>query len=305
MIENILGVDHVGLSVRDMEAMKTFYRNVLGFNGVFAEMPEDDHQAMHEFLRNGRTVHSAITLTRETGSLSVALFHTTYPVPRPIRKDFRYGDIGVSKITFGVPDVRDFWEKHAEAARLCSFPKTASVGDQRDYQFVYGRDPEGNLIEFTSEDNTLGFLSIGIAVTDLERSLLFYRNILGFDKTVIAPHESFSGLVDEVSGESGTQVRSSLIANSKGKGMLEIFEVMKPRGRSIPFDAQWGDFGYLQVCLYGTDNKALSAQIETEHLDITLPLQLVDDPEYPASFMYLRDPDGIPVEIVFFGERIG
>jgi len=33
--------------------------------------------------------------------------------------------------------------------------------------------------------------------------------------------------------------------------MIELFEVMEPRGRSMPFAAGWGDFGYLQVCLNG------------------------------------------------------
>ena len=83
--------------------------------------------------------------------------------------------------------------------------------------------------------------------------------------------------------------------------MLELLEVTKPRGRSIPFGTQWGDFGYLQICLYATDPKALTTQIEAEEVDVLLPLQNVDDPERPAMFLYLRDPDGIPVEIMVGG----
>ncbi len=301
MIDNILGVDHVGISVRNVGLMKSFYRDVLGFSKIFAEMPEGDHEAMHGFLRQPRTVHSAVTLVHEAGGLTVSVFHTTEPVPRPIRRDFRYGDIGVGKITVSVRDLAAFCGQNTASAHLCSTPKTTAVEGWGDYRFVYGRDPEGNLIEFVAE-GMAGIRSAGIAVTDLERSLTFYRDVLGFDKMIMAPHDSFSGLVDEVSGGNGTRVRSCLLANSKGKGLLELFEVMKPRGRSIPFDAQWGDFGYLQICLYGADSKALAAQIEAERLDITLPLQRVDDPEYPASFMYVRDPDGIPVEMVIFGK---
>jgi hypothetical protein len=36
-------------------------------------------------------------------------------------------------------------------------------------------------------------------------------------------------------------------------------------------------------------------------VDVLLPLQDIDDPENPAMFMYLRDPDGIPIEVVVGG----
>ena len=112
--------------------------------------------------------------------------------------------------------------------------------------------------------------SVGVAITDLERSLAFYRDILGFDTVVEAPHESFSGLVDELTGMAGTNVRSCLLANSRGQGMVELFEVTKPRGRSIPSERN-GRLCYLQLCLYADTGKELIAQIEAEDVDVLLP----------------------------------
>ncbi len=306
MISSLSGVDHVGLGVRDIERMRSFYRDILGFSRVLAEMPEGDHAAIHGLLRGPRAVHRSMLLGQETGGLTVALFHATLPTPRPIRKDSRYGDIGVTKLTFAVPDLAAFCRDTSIRANLCSSPKRVALEGWGQYRFVYGRDPEGNLIEIVSgceggagASNSLR--SVGIAVTDLQRSLEFYSDVLGFDTVIVAPHESFSGLVDEVTGVNGTVVRSCVIANSKGQGMLELIEVTRPRGRSIPFGTQWGDFGYLQVCLYGSDRETLTSQVETDGVDVLLPPQEVDDPEHPAMFMYLRDPDGIPVEVVVGG----
>jgi hypothetical protein len=76
-------------------------------------------------------------------------------------------------------------------------------------------------------------------------------------------HESFSGLVDEVSGGEDTRVRSCLLAaTSRGNGMIELFEILKPRGRSIPFSAMWGDYGYLQVCFNCDDIRDVKAHGE-------------------------------------------
>lgn len=306
MITSILGLDHVGVGVRDMQRMRSFYAETFGFDRVLAEMPEEDHPAIHGLLRAAQAVHSAMLLANERGGPTLALFHAIDPVPRPIRTDPRYGDIGVAKLTFAVPDLAAFCRQKGALVRLCSSPKSAAVKGSDERVFVYGRDPEGNLLEIVSAPGDAPetrpvLQSAGIAVTDLERSLAFYRDVLGFDRTVLAPHASFSGLVDEATGETGNTVRSCLLAKSRGTGMIELIEAIKPRGRSIPFGTQWGDFGYLQVCLYATGRKTLAAQMETAGVDVLLPLQDIDDPENPAMFMYLRDPDGIPIEVVVGG----
>ena len=157
-------------------------------------------------LRASRAVHSAAMLGHETGGISVVLFRATNPVPRPIRKDFRYGDIGVAKITMAVSDVDSLYGDLEGRLNFCSKHRTAAIPGWGDYSFVYARDPEGNLIEFMSardeetESKSGGVRSIGISVTDLDRSVAFYRKSLGFDRIVVASHTAFSGLVDEISG---------------------------------------------------------------------------------------------------------
>jgi hypothetical protein len=137
---------------------------------------------------------------------------------------------------------------------------------------------------------------LGVGVTDLERSLEFYRST-AFDVTVIEPHEGFSGLVDEVSLASGTQVRSCLLANSKGGGMLELYECLKPRGRSIPLNTYWGDFGYLEISLLSDDIHELGRQCKEKRLNyLHKPCLAFDLDDVECWFQYIVDPDGIPVE---------
>jgi|WetSurMetagenome_2_1015567.scaffolds.fasta_scaffold20746_4 catechol 2,3-dioxygenase-like lactoylglutathione lyase family enzyme len=276
-MDTILGIDHVGLGVRDMTRMTSFYADMFGLE-IIASMPEGDHPAIRGLLRSPTAVHSSCLLASRAGGLTLALFRQVDPPPRPIRIDHRYGDIGVTKLRFFVADVHG--------------PR-------------YVRDPEGNLIELSNVSDPPGgaapvLSAVGVAVTDLDRSLAFYRDVLGLDAMLQAPTGQFSALLDEVTGHPGTTARSCVLGSGRGKGELELVEVTKPRGRSIPFGTQWGDFGYLQLCLYATDGERLAAQAAEEKLDVVLPLQTVDDPDFPAQFMYLRDPDGIPMEVLVY-----
>jgi catechol 2,3-dioxygenase-like lactoylglutathione lyase family enzyme len=305
-MNKVFGVDHVGIGVRSMATMKLFYQNVLGFSRIFGEMPEADHPPMHALIRKSPAVHSGILFNQDTGGISVALFHMTNPVPRPIRDDFRYGDIGVAKITIDVADLDRLCQEQRTRLNFCSTPKLAVLPGWGNYRFVYCRDPEGNFIEFASGPDTpvesrFGVArSIGISVTDLERSVSFYQKHLGFDRVAIESHEAFSGLVDEVSGGRKSHVRSCMLASSRGNGMVELFETMNPRGRSIPFGANWGDFGYLQICLRADDMRAVADYCSMNHIRLLADPYMIDDPANPGSFLYTSDPDGIPVEIVVF-----
>lgn len=303
-----IGVHHVAIGVKSLKNMKSFYQGVLEFTDVFDEIPEAEHEAMSEVLRMSPVIFKGVMFSQGAGGVSLELIQMTKPVPRAIRNDFRYGDIGVAKITIAVSDVEGFYKDFKDMLNFCSEPKLAMVPGWGDYPFVYCKDPEGNLIEFISgvngpvNDRFGGVRWAGVSVTDLPRSRVFYQQYFGFDSVVINNHENFSGLTDEVSGSSQTRVRSCVLANSKGGGLLELFEVMEPRGRSIPFATNWGDFGYLQVCFYCENTPEMADYLEGEGIEFITGIKTIaDNPDHAGSFIYIKDPDGIPVENMVIG----
>jgi hypothetical protein len=115
-------------------------------------------------------------------------------------------------------------------------------------------------------------------------------------------HESFSGLVDEVAAAADTHVRSCLLStNKEGNTMIELFEVLRPRGRSIPFSTHWGDFGYLQAAFSCEDIHGMASEIQKAGMDLLCNPKVMDGgiPDHPGEFVYARDPDGIPIEFLF------
>jgi catechol 2,3-dioxygenase-like lactoylglutathione lyase family enzyme len=306
------GVHHVAIGVRNLAEMKSFYQDTLEFNKVFIEGTEAEREPMRGLLRTSSAIFAVIMFGQEASGILVELARMTNPAPRPIRNNFRFGDIGVSKITIAVSDVKRLYKELKGRVNFCSKPKSVLIPGWGDYQFVYCKDPEGNLIEFNSGSNiqtqdTFGGVSrVGISVTDLQRSISFYQKYFGFDKIVINIHESFSGHVNEISQDNKTRVRSCVLANSNGGGMVELFEVLEPRGRSIPFATNWGDFGYLQACFYCENIREMKRYYEKEVMEFLSELELMDDgiPEHAGLFMYMKDLDGIPIELLSLPQQI-
>lgn len=299
----ITGVQHVGLGVRDIDASKAFYQQVLNCSQVWYEFGTV-YNPMSDFFRSSPHVLSAWMGAQEVEGVVIECVQLIDPTPRPIHKEVRYGDIGVNKITVEVADVETFCEQYAEKIKFLCEPKRADIPGWGDYCFAYGADPDGNLIEFISSsrieaEGTPGRIrSVGISVTDLERSTAFYQKHTDFDTIVIEPHESFSGLVGEVSGSADTQVRSCLLASSNGFHMLELYEVSKPRGRSIPFHTLWGDYGYLEAAYVSDDLLATAKYWIEEGLEFICHPTPIEMGDVTGWFMYGRDPDGIPVEFI-------
>jgi catechol 2,3-dioxygenase-like lactoylglutathione lyase family enzyme len=301
------GVHHVAIGVDDFTTMKSFYQDLMGFTEIFAEFEESEQRIMREVTRSSRAVFSGVIFQQKEGGIWLELIHMSEPAPRPIRTDFRYGDLGVAKMTVASYDIHSVHQRLKGKVIYCSELKKAIIPGWGDYAFFYCRDPEGNLIEVVSADGEAGGMfggvrSIGISVTDLERSISFYRDHLGFDTVSMDIHESFSGLVDDISGAENTQVRSCLLSvNKEGNAMIELFEVLKPRGRSIPFSTHWGDFGYLQVAFGCDDIHGMVSDIEEAGMSLMCGPKVMDGgiPDHPGEFVYARDPDGIPIEFLF------
>ena len=299
-----LGVHHIGTGVSNYEVMKSFYRETLEFTKTWEEFPEV-WNAMSDIFRTSYHKFSGIMVDQEAAGIVVELIRMTVPHPRPIRKENRYGDIGVNKLTITVSDAEAFYKGMKDTSNFSSEPKSTTFPSWGDYHFVYARDPEGNLIEFVSgeklevKDKFGGARWLGLGVTDLERSMAFYQKYVGFDTVVLNPHENFGGLVDDISGARETKVRSCLLANSEGGGMLELYELLKPRGRSIPFNTHWGDFGYLEVAVMCHDIHESAAYYDREGIEwLHRPCLAFDTGDEELWFLYIKDPDGIPVELV-------
>ena len=144
-----------------------------------------------------------------------------------------------------------------------------------------------------------GIHHTSFTVRNIERSIAFYRDLLGMKVTwdSAAAGVSFKGpIADSVTGCPGTEQRLVFLAT--GDGRIELVEYT-PTGKP-QVDNKASDTGSAHVC-FKTENIDEIYQKLREH---GVRIHCVPQDLGFAKVMYFRDPDGIILE-AFEGELPG
>ena len=134
----------------------------------------------------------------------------------------------------------------------------------------------------------------GITVANLERSLAFWRDVLGFQLSHRAHHTG--DLAGEVTGVSGAEIS---IAVLKGYGhKIELLEYLAPPDRKR-VDLRPCDIGSVHVA-FTVDNfdAVLSAVAASGWRTAGKPQTLKTGPNAGKRVVYVRDPDGTTIEFM-------
>ena len=132
-------------------------------------------------------------------------------------------------------------------------------------------------------------------VSDLERSVAFFRDALGFEVTSKAPRNP--DVVSRITGIPGTEM---LIAYVRGPGhSLELIQYLGPkegrgRVRSLPCDV-----GFAHVAYDVDDIEAAIDAAAGHDVHVIGEVAVIDQgPNTGGKVAYLRDRDGITIEFI-------
>jgi catechol 2,3-dioxygenase-like lactoylglutathione lyase family enzyme len=136
---------------------------------------------------------------------------------------------------------------------------------------------------------------IGIPVSNLERSIAWYSQILGLvvNKTAVSTGEAISQAVEI------PDVEMNVAFLAVGDHLLlELLEYTNPRG--LPFELRNCDVGSVHVCFQVDDiraayNEMTKIGVKFNHPPIELGAEAGDLEGY--WFAYFRDPDGVQLEL--------
>jgi catechol 2,3-dioxygenase-like lactoylglutathione lyase family enzyme len=145
-----------------------------------------------------------------------------------------------------------------------------------------------------------GVHHFALTVSDLERSLAFYRD-LGFD--LVSDREVEGGYVEEITGIEGAHIR---LAHLTGYGHnLELLEYRQPRGAVRAGHLQ--DVGSAHICLLTDDIDADVTQLRSRGITFRSsgPVTTTSGPNKGGRGIYATDPDGNALEIVQLAQPWG
>jgi catechol 2,3-dioxygenase-like lactoylglutathione lyase family enzyme len=137
----------------------------------------------------------------------------------------------------------------------------------------------------------------GITVSNLERSLDFWQNVLGFELSHRAHQKG--DLAGQITGVAGAEI---LIAVVKAPGhKIELLEYRAPVDRKA-LDARPCDVGSVHVALTVDNLEAVLEKIAASGWKAPgKPQTLTVGPNAGKRVVYVRDPDGTTIEFMEIG----
>lgn len=136
----IRGIHHVGIHVRDLDRMVTFYKEAFGFE-VIDEFRWSDAEIVDKLIDVPGSAARGCML--RAGSCYMELFQFSAPEPESTRP-LRPFDKGYTHMCIDVTDIEKEYERLKGVGMTFGHPSPIDMGHVKS---VYGKDPEGNVIE--------------------------------------------------------------------------------------------------------------------------------------------------------------
>ena len=136
----------------------------------------------------------------------------------------------------------------------------------------------------------------GITVSNLERSLAFWRDVLGFELSHRA-HQT-GELAAEITGVPGAEI-SLAVLKAPGGHKIELLQYLAPADRKQHVDLRPCDVGSAHVALTVDNLDAILNQIAASGWRTAgKPQTLRSGPNAGKRVIYVRDPDGTTIEFM-------
>jgi catechol 2,3-dioxygenase-like lactoylglutathione lyase family enzyme len=150
-----------------------------------------------------------------------------------------------------------------------------------------------------------GVDSIGLTVSDLDRSVSFYTDVLDFEK--ISEYEADGDALEHLQGVFGLHVRTARLR--LGDESIELTEYLAPRGRPMPADSRSNDRWFQHIAIIVSDMDRAYVRLrqhKVQHASAG-PQRLPDWNKNAGGIraFYFRDPDGHPLEVLAFPPEKG
>ena len=297
---SIQGINHVGLSVKDMETALAFYQSATGFELVSRSTIKDDAEANRLFGSDAIEVEIAIL---KAPNLWFELYEFKANQDTPTNKMPPQGP-GMTHTCFQSTKEDSAYDKFIKAgATLISKGETPVDLGGYGVTYAYAHDPEGNMIEMEQLDEnvleragytdemrenglTLWMTQVGLATSDLNRLMRFYQKVLS-----IAPYRvtelKDNPRADDIAGVDDLHLLGGWFKMNKKAKVIEIWQYKNPETVMATNKRQPSTLGYSFSLEVGN--------IKSEYDRLTdLGIEFISEPiEFgPYLQVYARDIDG-------------
>ncbi len=314
----ISGIQQVGIGVTHLYEAWKYYIEVFNMD---IRVLEDDKVAELMLPYTGgkpQRRHACIAINMQGGG-GFEIWQYAERKPQLLSFEPNMGDLGVLVCKMKSRDVARSFEQFSKNPKInLVTPLSKNLDESLTF---YLKDPYGNLFQIVHDSYvfkdegrlTGGVAGVSIGVTDIEKSMPVYRDILGYD-TIIADE---TGVFDDFMGlpAGDKPFRRRLLTHSQprkgsfselfGTSYIELIQALEHSPRKIYEGRFWGDPGFIQVCFDIRGMEALGKKCaEAGHpftVDTTQKFKegsSFDMGDAAGQFAYIEDADGTLIEFV-------
>lgn len=308
----ISGIQQIGVGTTDFRKSWNWYIEMFGID---VKILEDDTVAERMLPYTGgvpQQRHACIAVNIQGGG-GFEIWQYSKRKPEPCPFTISAGDLGVFAAKLNCCDVAAFYKQMSARWQDCTVPELLPDGTP----CFYVKDLFGNLFQIVENKTvfidqgklTGGMAGAVIGVTDMDASVKFYREILGYDIVLCDTTGPFS--TNNPVLEADKQCRRVILKAPKRKGAfaelfgdstIELVQALERSPRKIYEGRYWGDPGFIQVCFDVTNMKALGEFCASKGHPFTVDScpdgERFDMGDASGHFTYIEDPDGTLIEFV-------
>ena len=308
----ISGIQQIGVGTTDFRKSWNWYIDMFG---VDVKILEDDTVAERMLPYTGgkpQQRHACIAVNLQGGG-GFEIWQYSKRKPEPCPFTIAVGDLGVFAAKLNCCDVKAFHKLMSAKWQDCTAPETLPDGTL----CFYVKDLFGNIFQIIENKRvfinqgklTGGMAGAVIGVSDMEASVKFYSEVLGYDTLLSDTVGIFSP--NDPMPESDRKCRRVILKAQKRKGAfaelfgestIELVQALERTPRKIYEGRYWGDPGFIQVCFDVTNMKALGEFCASKGHPFTVDScpdgQRFDMGDASGHFTYIEDPDGTLIEFV-------
>ena len=314
MKKRICGIQQMGIGVPDVQNAWAWYRKNFGVDiRIFEEAAEAPLMIDYTGgVVQSRTATLALSMDGGGG------FEIWQFTSRPTEKaefELQLGDYGMIACKI---KSRDVLASHANMIRNGVKELSEIKRSPNNKNHFYVKGPNGNIFEVVESSDWFsktnhpshcgGVYGSIIGVSDIDKSMHLYQDILNYDEVVYDEMGHFEDLNFFPSG-TGKFRRVLLKHSSKrngpfapllGDSTIELVQSIERQDcRKIFENRFWGDWGFIHLCFDVQGMDALRHECEEKGFPFTVDSSdTFDMGEAGGRFSYVEDPDGTLIEFV-------
>lgn len=302
MHQYLSGVQQIGIGVKNAEAAMHTYKHLFGMDVLIFD---DDASAnlMTQYTGGAIYKRRAILTMNLQGGGGLELWQFLDRKPSDCN-NVQLGDLGIYAAIIKSVDLQ---QSHQRLSQINDIQVSEIVVSEVTGNYFWVTDLNKNTFKIiTSKDwfqtgnhDMGGIVGSVIGVSNIEKALHFYQQVLGIDLVLYDTESTENGQLVRKLGISKKATGKGAFNKLLGDVVIELVQVINRVPVKIYQDRFWGDCGFIHLCFDVLNMGALKEHAVNKGIDFSVDSSNSFAMDHASGrFCYIEDPDGTLIELV-------